>query len=141
MAVYRLPREVQGWVRQQAGPLYGRPAWRLGVLLPGLLFATGWHTVGSWLRGPTVGKLYRAYDYFLSALGRQYECLAGRLLRLGGDWLGSRWPYKVCISRGRQFHRVPGRTEMPEPHGSRSRLRKPFWAGEARSVPRLSVSA
>jgi hypothetical protein len=45
MVVCRPPREVQGWFPQRAGPVRGRLAGGLGVLL------SGRRTVASWLRG------------------------------------------------------------------------------------------
>jgi hypothetical protein len=53
--------------------------------------ATGWPSIASWLRTAAVGKHYLAYDYFLSALGRQAKWLAALLLRPAGERLGSRW--------------------------------------------------
>jgi hypothetical protein len=95
MVVYRLPKEVQGWIRQLAGPLHQRLAWRLSVVFLGLLFATGRRTVASWLRAAAVGKHYKAYYYFLSAVGRTSPWIAARLLRLVWERLASQRPYEV----------------------------------------------
>jgi DDE superfamily endonuclease len=95
MAAFRLPKEVQGWVAQLAGPLHQRLAWRLSIMVLGLLFATGRRTVASWLRGAQVGKDYRAYYYFLGAVGRKCEWIGCRLLRLVWDRLSSRPLYEV----------------------------------------------
>lgn len=95
MVVYQLPKEVQGWVRQLASPLHGRLAGRLAVLVLGLLFATGRRTVASWLRAAAVGKDFKAYYYFLSAVGRSAEWIASRLLGLVWQQIGRRRPYEV----------------------------------------------
>ena len=95
MVPFKLPKEVQGWVQQLAGSLHERLAWRLSVLVLGLLFATGRRTVASWLRATQVGKDYRAYYYFLSAVGRKCEWIGRRLLGLVWDRLGSQRPYEV----------------------------------------------
>jgi hypothetical protein len=95
MAAFRLPKEVQGWVAQLAGPLHQRLAWRLSIMVLGLLFATGRRTVASWLRGAQVGKHYKACYYFLGAVGRKCEWISFRLLRLVWDRLSSRPLYEV----------------------------------------------
>src|SRR6185295_8882775 len=58
-----------------------RHAWRLTVLLLGALFAKGRRTVTSWPRAAHVGHGFAAYYYFLAALGRHADLLAGLLLR------------------------------------------------------------
>src|SRR5438270_9211072 len=95
MVVYRLPKEVQAWVRQLAAPLHQRLAWRLSVLVLGLLFATGRRTVASWLRAAAVGQDFKAYYYFLSAVGRSAQWIAGRLLWLAWERIGRRRPYEI----------------------------------------------
>src|SRR5947209_2767601 len=95
MVVYQLPKEVQGWVRQLAAPLHQRLAWRLSIVVLGLLFATGRRTVASWLRAADVGKEFKAYYYFLSAVGRSAEWIASRLLRLAWERVGGRRPYEI----------------------------------------------
>jgi hypothetical protein len=61
--------------------LHQRHAWRLAVLLLGALFAKGRRTVTSWLRAAQVGPGFAAYYYFLAALGRHADFLAGLVLR------------------------------------------------------------
>src|SRR5438270_2030845 len=95
MVVYRLPKEVQAWVRQLAAPLHGRLAWRLRVLVLGLLFATGRRTVASWLRAAAVGKDFKAYYFFLSAVGRSAEWIASRPLWLVWQRIGRRRPCEI----------------------------------------------
>ncbi len=76
-----LPLLWQDCARSLACCLHGRHAWRLAVLLAGALFAHGRRAVTSWLRAAHVGPRFAAYYYFLAALGRRAERLAGLLLR------------------------------------------------------------
>jgi hypothetical protein len=95
MVPFKLPKEVQGWVCQLAGSLHQRLAWRLNIMVAGLLFATGRRTVASWLRAAQVGKDYKAYYYFLGAVGRKCEWIGRRLLWLVCKRLSSQRPYEV----------------------------------------------
>jgi len=76
-----LPLLWQDCARGMACCLHGRHAWRLHVLLGGALFAKGRRTVTSWLRAAGIGPDFAAYYYFLAALGRRADLLAGLLLR------------------------------------------------------------
>jgi hypothetical protein len=82
MATHSLTAEVTAWIGRLACLLDARLSWRLLPLLGGLLFATGRRTVSSWLRAGQLSQDYQDYYYFLSALGRKVELLAGALLRL-----------------------------------------------------------
>jgi hypothetical protein len=82
MAKQCLTSDVTAWIQRLAGLLDARLSWRLLPLLTGLLFATGRRTVSSWLRAGQLSKDYQDYYYFLSALGRKVELLAGALLRI-----------------------------------------------------------
>ena len=77
-----LPLLWQDGARSLASCLHGRHGWRLAVLLLGALFAKGRRTVTSWLRAAHVGPGFAGYYYFLAALGRRADLLAGLLLRL-----------------------------------------------------------
>src|SRR6476661_886578 len=76
-----LPPLWQACTARLAALLHGRHAWRLQLLLLGALFAKGRRTVTSWLRAARVGRGFAAYYYFLAALGRRADWLAGLLLR------------------------------------------------------------
>ena len=76
-----LPPFWQDLAAGLASCLHQRLAWRLPVLLLGALFAKGRRTVTSWLRAAHVGRGFAAYYYFLAALGRRADWLAGLLLR------------------------------------------------------------
>src|SRR5262249_38233192 len=81
MAEWPLPPDIVLWVTQLATPLHARHAWRLLLLLRGLLFAKGRRTVAAWLRAAGVGRDYKRYYYFLGALGRRASFVASLLLR------------------------------------------------------------
>jgi hypothetical protein len=76
-----LPLLWQELAARLASCLHQRHAWRLAVLLLGALFAHGRRTVTSRLRAAHVGHGFAAYYYFLAALGRRADVLAGLLLR------------------------------------------------------------
>jgi hypothetical protein len=76
-----LPLLWQDLLAGLASFLHRRHAWRLSVLLLGALFARGRRTVTSWLRAARVGRGFPAYYYFLAALGRRADLLAGLLLQ------------------------------------------------------------
>jgi hypothetical protein len=81
MGAWPLPADLTTLISCLATPLHGRLAWRLLPLMAGALFAHGRRTVASWLRGASLGHDYKAYYYFLGALGRKCELLAALLLR------------------------------------------------------------
>jgi hypothetical protein len=76
------PTEWSQWSERLAAGLHGRSAWRLPVLMLGMLFAQGRRTVTTWLRAAGVSDDYQDYDYFLAALGRKTEKVARQLVRL-----------------------------------------------------------
>jgi hypothetical protein len=76
-----LPPLWQDLAAALAAFLHQRHAGRLAVLLLGALFAQGRRTVTSWLRAARVGRGFAPYYYFLAALGRRADVLAGLLLR------------------------------------------------------------
>jgi hypothetical protein len=89
MVVWDLPAEFTPWIAALAWPLHGRLAWRLCPLLQGALFARGRRTVASWLRAAGLGAGFPAYYYFLAAVGRCTQAIAGSLLRLALGHAGS----------------------------------------------------
>jgi hypothetical protein len=82
MVVWNLPAAFTAWITALSWPLHGRLAERFGPLLRGLLFARGRRTVASWLRAAGLGQDFRPYYYFLAAVGRCRQAIAGSLLRL-----------------------------------------------------------
>lgn len=89
MVVWNLPAEFLAWIAALTWPLHGRLAWRLAPLVQGILFARGRRTVASWLRAARLGAAFPAYYYFLAAVGRCTQSIAGALLRLVLEHVGS----------------------------------------------------
>lgn len=79
---WRCPSEWGEWTEWLAAGLHARNRWRLGVLLAGLLFASGRRTVSSWLRAAGVSTDYQDYYYFLAPLGRKAGSVAAQLFLL-----------------------------------------------------------
>jgi hypothetical protein len=66
-----LPQALQSLLGGMSCLLHARSAFRLAVLLCGLLFAQGRRrTVTTWLRAAAVGRDFPSYYYFLGSLGR-----------------------------------------------------------------------
>ena len=56
--------------------LHQRCAWRLAVLVAGIIFAKGRRTVTSWFRCAGIGRQYKAFYYFIGSMGRKTEIVA-----------------------------------------------------------------
>jgi len=82
MAIQKCPAEWSEWSKWLAAGLHGRCRWRLPILFFGILFATGRRTAASWLRAAGVSHDFQDYYYFISAVGRNANILATRLLLL-----------------------------------------------------------
>src|ERR1700686_2061806 len=82
MATWKLPPQVSTWISRLSQPLHGRLAWRLLLLLSGMLFAQGRRTVSSWLRAGGLGQDYKPFYRFLGSVGRCNESIASMLLGL-----------------------------------------------------------
>lgn len=82
MAKWECPEDWNQWTEWLAAGLHGRCRWRLGVLLPGILFAAGRRTVTSWLRAAGVTDDFQDFYYFLQPLGRKVLDQAVLLLLL-----------------------------------------------------------
>src|ERR1700751_1862717 len=78
---WHLATELGTCIATLSRPLHRRLAWRLLPLMTGMLFAQGWRTVASWLRGGGLGDDFRRYYYFLGSLGRNAKYCAWLLLR------------------------------------------------------------
>jgi hypothetical protein len=107
MVVWNLPAEWTPWITRLAGPLHGRSAWRLPVLLQGIVFARGRRTVASWLRAVGVGRDFAAFYYFVASLGQRSEHVAGLLLRLllGVIGVGDRLVFALDDSPTKRYGR------------------------------------
>lgn len=80
--VRRLPEEWSEWITVLTPMLDSRTAWRLPIVLAGLLLARGRRTVTTWLRAQGVLHDFDDYYYFLASLGRKIEPLATRVFQL-----------------------------------------------------------
>ncbi len=80
--VRRLPEEWSEWVEWLTPVLDSRTAWRLPIVLAGLLLSRGRRTVTTWLRAQSILDDFDDYYYFLASLGRKIEPLATRLFQL-----------------------------------------------------------
>jgi hypothetical protein len=70
------------WVGSLAATLHQRSAWRLTVLITGVILAQGRRTVTSWFRAAGIAEPYKAFYYFIGSLGRRTEIIATVLFEL-----------------------------------------------------------
>ena len=70
------------WVTALAAPLHRRLAWRLPIILTGLILASGRRTATSWWRAAQLTTGLRSYYYFLDVTGRKADAIARVVLRL-----------------------------------------------------------
>jgi hypothetical protein len=70
------------WVLDLSRPLHRRLAWRLSVVVAGIILASGRRTASSWWRAARVGTDFRSFYYFLDTLGRQTQAISAVLLRI-----------------------------------------------------------
>lgn len=70
------------WVGALAAPLHRRLAWRLPIVVTGLVLASSRRTATSWWRAAQLTTGLRSYYYFLDAVGRKADAIALVLLRL-----------------------------------------------------------
>jgi len=70
------------WVASLAAPLHARLAWRLPVVVLGILLATGRRTATRWWHAAGVAKGFRSYYYFLDSIGRKTQPVAAALLKI-----------------------------------------------------------
>ena len=80
--VRRVPQEWSEWIELLSPALDSRTAWRLPIVLAGLLLARGRRTVTTWLRAQDSSHDFDDYYYFLASLGRKIEPLATRIFQL-----------------------------------------------------------
>jgi hypothetical protein len=62
--------------------LHQRSAWRLHLIMIGMLFAKGRKTITSWFRAAGIIRKYKAFYYFIGALGRKTETIATVLFEI-----------------------------------------------------------
>jgi len=76
------PEVWTAWVAGLAAMLHQRGAWRLEVLVAGIVLAQGRRTVTSWFRAAGITEPYKAFYYFIGSLGRKTEIIAAVLFAL-----------------------------------------------------------
>jgi hypothetical protein len=58
------------------GVLHQRSAWRLGIIIAGIVFAKGRRTITSWFRSAGINRQYKAFYYFIGSIGRKTETVS-----------------------------------------------------------------
>ena len=77
-----LPDSWQVMVAALCSILHQRSAWRLSVIITGIVFAKGRRTVTSWFRAAGITQRYKAFYYFIGSLGRKTETIATILFEI-----------------------------------------------------------
>ncbi len=77
-----LPDSWQVMAAALCSILHKRSAWRLSVIIPGIVFAKGRRTVTSWFRAAGITQRYKAFYYFIGSLGRKTETIATILFEI-----------------------------------------------------------
>jgi hypothetical protein len=77
-----LPNSWQVIAAALAVVLHQRSAWRLHLVMTGILFAKGRKTITSWLRACGIIRQYKAFYYFIGAMGRKTETIATVLFEI-----------------------------------------------------------
>jgi hypothetical protein len=76
------PDNWQIWVVILCSVLHQRSAWRLSIIITGIIFAKGRKTVTSWFRAAGVNRRYKAFYYFIVSVGKKTEVIATALLKI-----------------------------------------------------------
>jgi DDE superfamily endonuclease len=97
MSLATLPPTWQGWIATLQTALHQRLAWRLELLMLGVIMAKGRRTVTSWLRAAGLRTGWEDYYYLLAAVGRVCEFMATLLVRLLIDHLRPQGPLVFAI--------------------------------------------
>ena len=77
-----LPDSRQVIAAAVAIALHRRPGWRLHLVVIGILFAKGRKTITSWLRAAGIVRQYKAFYYFIGAMGGKTETIATVLFEI-----------------------------------------------------------
>ena len=76
------PNDWQIWVVALCTVLHQRSAWRLSVIIIGIIFAKGRKTITSWFRAAGISQQYKAFYYFIGSIGRKTETVATVLFEI-----------------------------------------------------------
>jgi hypothetical protein len=70
------PDSWQVLVAALCSVLHQRSAWRLAILMAGIVFAKGRRTITSWFRCAGITRRYKAFYYFIGSIGKKTEVVA-----------------------------------------------------------------
>ena len=76
------PNNWQIWIVALGQVLHQRSAWRLSVIIVGIIFAKGRKTITSWFRAAGISQRYKAFYYFIGSIGRKTEIVATVLFEI-----------------------------------------------------------
>ena len=62
--------------------LHQRSAWRLSIIIAGIIFANGRKTITSWFRAAGVNQRYKAFYYFIGSIGQKTETITTVLFEI-----------------------------------------------------------
>jgi hypothetical protein len=77
-----LPDSWQVMVVALCNVLHQRSAWRLSVIMAGVIFAKGRRTITSWFRATGIIRQYKAFYYFIGSIGQKTEEVATVLFEI-----------------------------------------------------------
>ena len=77
-----LPNSWQVVATKLTNVLHRRSAWRLYLIMIGILFAKGRKTITSWFRAAGIVRQYKAFYYFIGTMGRKSETIATVLFEI-----------------------------------------------------------
>lgn len=70
------PDNWQAMIAVLGSALHQRSAWRLSVIIAGIVLAKGRRTVTSWFSSAGVTQRYKAFYYFIGSIGKKTEVIA-----------------------------------------------------------------
>jgi hypothetical protein len=62
--------------------LHQRSAWRMSIIIAGIVFAKGRKTITSWFRAAGISKRYKAFYYFVGSIGQKTQIIATVLFEI-----------------------------------------------------------
>jgi hypothetical protein len=62
--------------------LHQRSAWRLNIIIAGIIFAKGRKTITSWFRAAGITERYKAFYYFVGSIGQKTQIIATVLFEI-----------------------------------------------------------
>ena len=62
--------------------LHQRSAWRMSIIIAGIVFAKGRKTITSWFRAAGITERYKAFYYFVGSIGQKTEIIATVLFEI-----------------------------------------------------------